>query len=250
MGFPNIIFGADGQQFAVDADPAADQGSPSVGDQMIFDDGRKFRYSSAGAVAVVVGKLYQAPIPVPNHVLQTAAAAAVGATSVALTLGATAATANQYHNGMLVVDLASNTGFGYGYGIGHHPAVASAGVFTVPLKSTVQVAIAATANSVSLVPNTHQGVILAVATNPTARIAGVSVKPLPIGDFGWIQTRGPCMCLGTGTLVIGTTVIPSSTTGAVIAQVTAVSLTVPQVGVVIRVATTTDYSTIYLEIDG
>src|SRR3990167_304701 len=248
MSFPNIIFGGDGDQFRVYAPAAALQGGPSVGQQMVFDDGRKFRYASAGAVALAVANLQQAPIPVANHVLQTAAAAAVGATSVALTLGATAATANQYHNGYLVVDLATNTGFGYTYGIDHPPAVASAGVFTVPLKSTVQVAISTAANSISLVPNTYQGVILAVATNPTATIAGVSVRVIPIGDFGWVQTRGACMCLTTGTLVIGEKVFASTTTGAVIAEA---AFSVEQtVGFVLRVATTTDYSTIDIRIDG
>src|SRR3990167_9313734 len=194
MSFPNIIFGGDGDQFRVYAPAAALQGGPSVGQQMVFDDGRKFRYASAGAVALAVANLQQAPIPVANHVLQTAAAAAVGATSVALTLVSTAA------------------------------------------------------NSISLVPNTYQGVILAVATNPTATIACVSVRVIPIGDFGWVQTRGACMCLTTGTLVIGEKVFASTTTGAVIAEA---AFSVEQtVGFVLRVATTTDYSTIDIRIDG
>jgi hypothetical protein len=248
MAFPNVIYGSDGDQFVVSAPSADNQGAPGVGDQLILNDSREYRYSQAGAVAVVVGKLYQAPIPVAAHVLQTAAAAAAGATSVALTLGATAVTANQYHNGWLVVDLASNTGFGYTYGIKTHAAVAASGVFTVPLKSTVQVAIATTANSISLVPNNYAGVILAVATTPTAVIAGVSVKPIPIGDFGWTQTRGPCMCLTTGTIVIGQKVFASTTTGAVIAE--AAFSVQPTIGYVERVATTTNYSTIDIRIDG
>lgn len=247
MAFPNIIFGGDGDQFVVSS-PAADlQGSPSVGEQLRLDDGRTFRYASAGAVAVVVAKLYQAPIPVANHVLQTAAAAVVGAKSVALTLGAAAATANQYHNGWLTVDLVGNTGFGYAYGIDTHGPVASSGVFTVPLKSTVQVAIDTTANSLSLVPNSRQGIILAIATTPTAAIAGVSVKPIPIGDFGWICTSGTCMCLTvTAVGAIGTQVIPGTTTGAVIAQTTATSLTLPIIGTVLRTAVTASYLTMTL----
>lgn len=233
--------GSDGDQFAVHTTQLL-----NLGQQMVFPDGRAFRYSKAGAVAVVVGKLYQSAIPVTNHVLQTAAAAAVGARTVALTLGATAATEDQYRDGYLVIDLATNTGFGYIYQIGAHPAVASSGVFNVPLRSPVQVAIATTANSVSLVPNAHAGVILAIATTPTATLAGVSVKPIPIGQFGWIQTRGNVTCLGEGTLVIGTTVMVGTVTGAVKAQATAVSLTVPHVGLVTRVATDTNYSTIFL----
>lgn len=247
MAFPNIIFGSDGDQYAVNAAAADLQGSPTAGDEMRLSTGQKFRYASAGAVAVEVAKLYQAAIPVPNHVLQTAAAAAVGAKSIALTLGATAVTPNQYQNGWVTVDLVGNTGFGYAYGIGEHGAVASSGVFTIPLKSTVQTAIATTANSISLVPNSRQGIILAIATTPTAAIAGVSVKPIPIGDFGWICTGGACMCLTvTAVGAIGTQVIPGTTTGAVIAQTTATSLTLPILGTVLRTAVTASYLTMTL----
>mgnify|MGYP001603128504 CR=1 FL=1 len=249
MSFPNVIFGSDGDQFVVDSDPAADQGSPAVGQQLILDDGRKFRFSSAGAVALLTSNLMQAPIPVPNHVLQTAAAAAVGANTVALTLGATAATANQYKNGLLVVDLVANTGFGYTYGIKDHAAVASSGVFTVPLKATVQVAISTAANSVSLIQHRNNNVIITIATTPTAELAGITVKPIPIGDFGWIQTRGPCTCLTTGTIVIGQHVFASTTAGAVIAG--AAFSVQPTIGIVVRVATSTDHSTINITgIDG
>lgn len=248
MSFPNVIFGSDGDQFVVSAPAAALQGSPAVGQQMIFDDGRKFRYTQAGAVALIVANLQQAAIPVANHVLQTAAAAAVGAKTIALTLGATAAAANQYKNGWLVVDLATNTGFGYTYGIDTHAAVASSGVFTVPLKATVQVAISTAANSISLVPNSYAGCIISVATNPTATIAGVCVKPIPIGDFGWIQTRGAVACLGIGTLVIGEHAFAATTAGGLIAGA---AFSVEQtVAFVMRVATSTDYSTFDIRIDG
>ena len=79
MAFPNVIFGSPGDQFVTNTNAAATQGSPTVGDAMLLSDGRKFRYTQAGAVAIVVAKLYQAAIPITNHVLQTAAAAAVGA---------------------------------------------------------------------------------------------------------------------------------------------------------------------------
>lgn len=250
MAFPNFLFGSDGDQFTTSTVAATSLNSPQIGDQMIFEDGRHFRWASAdGTTAVVVGKLYQSAIPVTNHVLQTAAAAAVGATSIALTLGATAATANQYQNGYVSVDLVGNSGFGYLYGIGLHPAVASAGVFTIPLKSTVQVAIATTANSLSLIANRYSAVILAVATNPTADLAGVSVKPLAVNNWGWLATRGPAICLTvTPVVAIGTIAMAASTTGAVMAQSTAVSLTVPTIGTGIRTAVTASYCTVDLNI--
>src|ERR1700674_1944273 len=104
MAFPNVLFGFDGDQFTINTATAGNENAPSVGDQMMLQDGRKYRWSQAGAVAVVVGKLYQAPIPVPAHVLQTMnASAAVGSTLPVLVLGATAVTVNQYENGYLTV---------------------------------------------------------------------------------------------------------------------------------------------------
>jgi len=236
-----VIEGSDGDQFAVHTVQSLGHGQ-----EMRFPDGRRFRYARAGAVAVVPGKLYQAPIPVADHVLQTVAAAAVGARTVAMTLGGTAVTADQYRDGYLVVDLASNTGFGYIYQINAHPAQDASSTFNIPLRSAVQVAIATTANSVSLVPNNYAGVILSVVATPTACCAGVSVKAIPIGQFGWIQIAGNVPVLCTGTMVIGTTAITGTTTGAIIAESSAASLTLPVLGYINRVAVTTAYSTITL----
>jgi len=236
---PNTIHGSDGDQFKVHTTQQL-----SLGQEMRFPDGRRFRYCQASSsVAVVVGKLYQAAIPVTNHVLQTAAAAAAGAKTVTLTLGATAVSADQYRDGYLVVDLSTNTGFGYIYQIGPHGDVAASGDFIVPLRGTVQVAIDATANSVSLVPNNYAGVILAIATTPTATLVGVSQKPIPVSQFGWLLVAGTTTCLTQGTVVKGTIVKPGTAAGSLAPQATAVDLETSTVGICTRVATTTDYST-------
>jgi hypothetical protein len=186
-----------------------------------------------------------------------------------MTLGATAVAANDYINGKVVVDLATNTGFGYAYGVDAHPAVALSGVFTIPLagspsrtvqsdglvltgNESVQVAIATTANSVSLVPNPYKKVILGIAATPplTAQIAGFSVSVIAIGGWGWLKTRGICMCVTNGTVVIGASVAPSATTaGAIEAVVATTAETNTVVGQVVRVAVTTAYSTINATIE-
>jgi hypothetical protein len=179
--------------------------------------------------------------------LQTAAAAAAGARSVALTLGGTAVAADEYRDGYLVVDLTTNTGFGHLYQINTHGAVASSGVFNIPLRGPVQVEISTAANSCSLIPNNYSGVILAIATTPTATLAGVAAGPIPIGQFGWVQVAGICKCLGvTPIAATGTYCMVGTTTGAVIAQSTAVSATVPNVGQVLQGVVTASYSTINL----
>lgn len=244
---PNVIIqGSDGDQFKVHTTQQL-----SLGQTMRFPDGRTFRYSRADpSTAVVVAKLYQSAAPEADNVfaLITPSAAAVGDTTVTVVVGATAIAANVFRDGYLTVDLVGNTGFGYIYQIGPHGDVAASGTFVVPLKGgTVQVAIATTANSVSLVRNPYADIVLCAATNPTGMVAGVSVKPIPVSQFGWIQVSGNCLCLTEGTVVIGQQLMPAVTaTGALVVQSTAESLTVPTVATCTRVATTTDYSTVNL----
>lgn len=266
MSFPDFTMLQPGDQFT---NRTSAQGPVFLPGQVgVMPNGDRFRYTQMGAsVAGVVGKFYQGPPPVTNHVLQTAAAAAVGASTVALTLGNTAAAANDYINGTLVIDLASNTGFGYTYHIGAHGAVAASGVFTVPFagspsqspqsdglilpgNETVQVAIATTANSVSIYPNPFKKIVITVHTgNGGATAVPVGVLPRAMGtsSWGWIQTTGVCMCLTNGTVIIGSSVVLSVTTdGAVEAHVAGAAETDDIVGTVVRVATSTNYSTVNL----
>lgn len=243
MAFPNIVFGSPGDQFATATSNVC--GGP-LGTQLVLADGREYRYCEKSTAAAVAADVQSSRAPDANHVLQTAAAAAVGATSVALTLGATAAAANLYEDGLLTVDLATNTGAAFAYGIAKHPAVASAGVFTVPLKEPVQLAISTAANSISVIANRHKLVVIAPTTE-TGSLAGVAVKAIPASNFGWLQTRGEGVVKGSGTLVAGE---PVSVLGAAGAAGPTAVVTTAHVGIVRRVATTTDFSTIDIQIDG
>jgi hypothetical protein len=265
MAFPDVVFLTPGDQFKTRTSTQGPIYLP--GTRGIMPNGDEFRYAQMGAVAGVVGKLYQGPLPVTNHVLQTAAAAAVGATTVALTLGATAVTANDYVNGTLVVDLVGNTGFGYTYHIGAHPAVASSGVFTVPFAGSasqtigtdglvvagtesVQVAIATTANSVSIYPNLYKKVLIVPGTLPTASIAGVPPVAIAASSWGWLQTKGEAMVLTDNTtVVIGQPAIASTVTSGAVSLVTTTNIiTSPIVGTFTRVAVSASYSTVNLNL--
>lgn len=268
MGFPVIVNLQPGDQFKVRTSAQGPAFLP--GTKGIMPNGDIYRYCQGGAAGVVLGKLYQAPIPVPNHVLQTPVAAAVGATTISLALGNTAVVANDYINGQVVVDLATNSGFGQIFTVDAHPAVAASGTFVIPLagspsrtvqsdglvvggSETVQVAISTQANSVSLIPNTYKKVILSVQATPplTAEIAGVGVVAIAASGWGWLKTRGHAACLTNGTVVIGQAVVPgATTTGTVEAYPAGTAETTPSpVGDVVRVAVTTAYSTINFKID-
>jgi hypothetical protein len=93
----------------------------------------------AGAAALAPGKLAVAATVVANHQnMAVAAAAAVGATSVTVTLGATAATADYYADGFLTINDAA--GEGISYRVKSHPAHAGSGSLVVELYDPIKVA--------------------------------------------------------------------------------------------------------------
>jgi len=111
-----------------------------VGQIGVTPDGRVFRYSQAGAVDLAVGKLAVAAAIAANHEnMAVASAAAIGATSVTVTLGATAATANQYAGGFLTINDA--TGEGRAYLVSGHPAADASASLVVTLAEPITVAL-------------------------------------------------------------------------------------------------------------
>ena len=77
----------------------------------IDEFGSRYRYVKAGAVALVTGHLLQEAAEDTNYrSMVVQAAAAIGATSVSVTLGGTAVTADQFKDGHLFVE--SSTGLG------------------------------------------------------------------------------------------------------------------------------------------
>lgn len=180
------------------------------------NDGRTFRYVKAGAVALVPGKLQQSSATVANHQNVTVyAAAAIAATTVTATLGATAATLNQYAGGLMIVN--DETGQGYSYKIKGNNAVDASGVITITLEDPLIVALDTT-SQISLVANPYNGVIVN-PTTPTGVPVGVAVYPITATYYGWIQVRGLCSLLNDSNTAVGLGLAPSqSVAGAVKTQ--------------------------------
>ena len=206
------------------------------------EDGRGYRYCKVGATALVVGNLQQGPAEVTNHQNLTAPASAIGVTSVAVTLGATAATANQYAEGWMVISV--TPGGGYQYKIKSHPAADASASLTLTLEDPIEVALTASSR-IDLVASPYSAVIV----NPSAATSnaiGVAVNNIAASSFGWLQTSGPAVCLADGTVTVGTNVSASNATaGAVEAAVTAQSA----VGYAMSGIATTEFGAIYLTID-
>jgi hypothetical protein len=187
-----------------------------LGTRGVTPDGRVFRYCFAGAVDLVVGNVIQAPAQIANHQQLTPVAAAVGATSLTVALGATAATQNQYAGGLAIID--TTPGLGYAYPISGHLAAAlsTSVVLTLPSDSPIQVALT-TSSRVSLQANPYSGVIQSPVTTLTGAVVGVAVYPITAAQYGWIQVRGQAAVLIAGTPGVGlAVVVPATAAGAVV----------------------------------
>ena len=180
-------------------------------------DGRRFRYCKAGASALVAGNVIQAAAQVTTHDQLTPSAAAIGDSTITVTLDATnAATANQYAGGWAIID--TTPGEGYSYPIASHPAAAASAavVLTLPSDAKVQVALT-TSSRVTLCPNEYSAVIQSPVTTLTGTVVGVCVYPIAASEYGWIQDQGTAGVLIAGTPGVGlAVVVPGTAAGCVV----------------------------------
>ncbi len=208
-------------------------------------DGRKFRYAKAGSSALVAGKICIMAACAANHVdCDVAVAPSVGDTELTITLGATAATADQYKDGYLQVN--DGTGEGTTYGIESNPAAASAGSLTIRLKDPLQVALATGGSSkVTLIPNPWNGTT--VSSTEESGAAGIPLVAVPANNYYWSQTGGLAAVLSTAADGVGTVFSLDATAGGVGVQA---NYTMNLVGVAVgTVGVATDYKPIWLLID-
>lgn len=207
--------------------------------------GRKFRYCLVGASALVPGKVYQAPAEITNHQdLTPTAATAIGDTSITVTLGATAATANQYAGGWVVVT--TGTGAGYQYRISSHPAAALSSTLTLTLDDAILVATNASTTRVDLVLNPYSGVIV----NPTTAsgsVAGVAVYAAAAGTYAWLQTGGPAAVLADGANAVGAELVASNAVAGAVEDATGTAQAV--IGTSMTGCADTEYGAVFLTID-
>lgn len=238
-----------------------DTGTPrhNLGTIGYTPDGRKFRYvgvypSSGGATGVptgatlVTGNLLQATPQITTHQnLTPSAATLVGDTSITVTLGATAAYANQYAGGYMCVS--TGPGNGFAYLIKSHPAAALSATLVVQLSDSIKV-VTSTASRMDLIQNAYLGVIQN-PTTATGAPVGFAVNPIASAtdgtiNYGWVQSYGVGAGLVRTTTAIGAAYMPSVTTAGSSETATAGT---PVVGSAIAVGTTGKNSAIFITID-
>lgn len=183
-------------------------------------DGRLFRWSQNGSVALSTGRLLQQAVVVSGHGLNlaVAAAAAVGAASVLLTNSTTAITVDQYAGGHLTINDAGNdVGDGLIYLIKSHPAESTgSGSVRITLADDDPVVVALTTNGQAGLRKHPCDEVIVNPTTPTGVITGVSPMPVTADFYFWQQVRGSCAVLINGTPLVGQLVTAGvSTAGSV-----------------------------------
>ena len=172
-----------------------------LGAKLELNDGRIFRYSKNGAVALAAGKTLQAVIlgTERDDAVNAAAAVAIGATSLTITAVVTVA-ANDWAEGFL--HIVNDTGEGLQYKVKSNTAAAIASDYTVELYDPIITALAATTD-VILSKSPYSGVLL--AADDLSLIMGVPTIPVTALYYFWAQTGGVGMVLQNGSTGVATT---------------------------------------------
>ncbi len=192
-----------------------------LGDVKVLGMGREVVFAklstAAATAAMVAGSLMQAPAPVANHMqLAAAATASIGATTVFVALGATAAAKDAYKDGLL--HISSGAGSGYSYMIQGNPsAAASATSAKITLKDGLEVALT-TASICNLIPNPCNNVTITTScAAKTSHPVGVLLfsAALTNGGYCYLGKRGIWPALVEGTELTGKDMTVGSAAGTV-----------------------------------
>ena len=185
----------------------------ALGTPMLGPSGALYRYAKAGAT-LVAGNWLQSPAQVADHQNIACAAAAIGATSVTVTLAGTAATANQYAGGKLVVTI--TPGLGQEVNIIGHPAADASATLVLTLAEPLRVALT-TDTRIDLCPNQYNGVIQSPVTTLTGVPVGVAPYIITAAEFGWLLVDGLAGALIAGTPAVGAAIVlPGTAAGAAV----------------------------------
>lgn len=216
----------------------------NIGEYMITNDGRGYRYSKAGGTALVVGRIQQAKAEDTSNEQELAITnPTLGDLTVTTTSTVTLA-ANLLAGGFLLIS-EGTLGTGELYQIKSHPA-ASAAVVTFTLDEPIRTTVTGTAK-VDVKVNPYSAVIVAPTTQ-TSAIVGAAQYAIAASEFGWLQTRGVCGILAQGTCVVGDGLVPANTTTAGTVVTRADASLEASIGYALHGAASTDFCLSFLTI--
>src|SRR3990167_800286 len=250
MSYPNVLYGPEGEQFNTYAVPArGGRGRWPLGTQLVLQDGRKFRFATAGATTLVIGDINQSAANVADDQGRTGIAAAVGSRAPTLTTGSAVA-ANEYAEGYFTVSV--TPGAGQVYLIDNHLAGTTATAFNLAPGHAIRVALT-TPSRCNLFFNPYRNVIQTIATTPPAGVAGVSVSAPTDGLGCWLQRTGVACVLTEATTVtvagaaFSATTITAGAGGRALHDATNASIY--DIGVCIPASAVNAWTTINMDLD-
>ncbi len=207
-------------------------------------DGRLFRfgYNASASLSLSPGKLVQGPAVVAAHQAVTVSAQSVGDRQITVTLGATAATANQYAGGF--IGIISGTGSVATYSISGHPAANASATLLLTLNDPIAVATSSSATA-NLWANPYSAAIVC-PTTVTGTIAGVPLVTVSTTQYAWFQTSGSAVVLNQGGTTAGLGLAPS---GSVAGALATVGATTDQVAVADQAGVDGAYSFVRMQLD-
>ncbi len=260
MSYPTVLYGPESLPYEIltAATPApgsftdntiAQRGKYRLGQQLILGSGKKFRFALNGGTTLTVGHAIGNAAIVSTDVDMSAQGTAAGARSIAFTHGAATVAVNYFAEGSATISI--TPGLADTYDIASHAALTSGGVDTVYLQPGQQVrrALTLTTSKVDLVANPYASVVVVAATILQHPV-GVAITALTSGQWGWLQTRGNCGVICTGTMTVGSPAVMLLSGGTAGTPAPATAATQPNVGLVTVVAATGAASTLFLTMDG
>lgn len=194
-----------------------DIGNTELGQYIVGNQGKGYRYVLAGATTLVVGNVLQSQAvdtQFSNMAVNTAASA--GATQLIITNGTTTVATNEFKYGSLTVYTAGTIPIAQEYNIMSNTSATNGAAMTVTLDRPLRAAVTTSA-TVNVRWSPYYKVIQSPATTLTGETVGVAIYAINAGEYGWIQSRGVCGVLSDGSsmLVGSAAAVPSGTAGAV-----------------------------------
>ena len=178
----------------------------ALGTQLIYNDGRKFRYCQNGAAAMVKASMYQCAAVTSNIQTQAQATsyanAALGLYEFVCDIATGSSLAENYlAEGIMVVNKV--TGLGDIYKVLANKVDGSDDtLMRVLLDSAIRTALAAT-SELTFVTNRWKSVVITPATTITGCPAGVALIATTAAYYCWLQTGG------TAAIILDTTDNPA-----------------------------------------
>lgn len=226
-------------------------GAFQVGDLVEGSKGRLFRYSLAGAVALVAGNLLQESAEDTTYENMAVGTAGVaGDKYIQVTNGTATITSAKFQGGTITVYTSGTSLIGEEYVITRITGtLTTGGALKVYLDRPLRAAISTSA-TVNMKRSPWSGVIQAPITTATGMAVGVAIYPIAAAEYGWVQTHGEATMLSSNqTAAVGSDIGTPCLDAAGAATVYAAGTTHQRVGVIRQAKASGKGIAVFLQID-